>query len=75
VQRDGDGFVLTGEGVDRRSWPLERAPMALETSVPGLFAAGDVRANEVKRVAAAVGEGSVSVPMVHRYLRDVRTRW
>jgi thioredoxin reductase (NADPH) len=46
--------------------------MALETSVPGVFAAGDVRANDVKRVAAAVGEGAVSVPMVHRYLREMR---
>ena len=72
VQRDGSGFVLTGGDVDRRTWPLDRPPLALETSVPGVFAAGDVRANDVKRVAAAVGEGAVSVPMVHRYLRKVR---
>jgi thioredoxin reductase (NADPH) len=72
VQRDDYGFVLTGDAVDRRTWPLERAPLALETSVPGVFAAGDVRANDVKRVAAAVGEGSITVPMVHRFLRDAR---
>jgi thioredoxin reductase (NADPH) len=72
VQRDGQGFVLTGGDVDRATWPLDRPPLALETSVPGVFAAGDVRANDVKRVAAAVGEGAVSVPMVHRYLREVR---
>jgi thioredoxin reductase (NADPH) len=72
VQRDNHGFVLTGGDVDRRTWPLDRPPLALETSVPGVFAAGDVRANDVKRVAAAVGEGAVSVPMVHRYLREVR---
>jgi thioredoxin reductase (NADPH) len=72
VQRDGHGFVLTGGDVDRATWPLDRPPLALETSVPGVFAAGDVRANDVKRVAAAVGEGAVSVPMVHRYLREVR---
>jgi thioredoxin reductase (NADPH) len=72
VQRDRHGFVLTGDDVDRRSWPLERLPMALETSVPGVFAAGDVRANDVKRVAAAVGEGAICVPMVHQYLREAR---
>ncbi len=72
VQRDGHGFVLTGGDIDRRTWRLDRPPLALETSVPGVFAAGDVRANDVKRVAAAVGEGAVSVPMVHRYLREVR---
>jgi thioredoxin reductase (NADPH) len=72
IQRDGHGFVLTGGDVDLRPWPLDRPPLALETSVPGVFAAGDVRANDVKRVAAAVGEGAVSVPMVHRYLREVR---
>jgi thioredoxin reductase (NADPH) len=70
VQRDGHGFVLTGADIDRAGWPLARPPFALETSVPGVFAAGDVRANDVKRVAAAVGEGAVSIPMVHRYLAD-----
>ena len=52
-------------------WPLDRPPQPFETSIPGVFAAGDVRAGNVKRVAAAVGEGSVTVPMVHRYLQDV----
>ena len=74
IQRDDHGFVLTGTDVDLAGWPLARSPFALETSVPGVFAAGDVRANGVKRVAAAVGEGAVSVPMVHRYLADRRRR-
>ena len=74
VQRDEHGFVLTGTDIDPDRWPLARPPFALETSVPGVFAAGDVRANEVKRVAAAVGEGAVSIPMVHRYLADRQAR-
>ena len=57
-------------GTDGRS---NGHPQALETSVPGVFAAGDVRANNVKRVAAAVGEGSITVPMVHRYLEELRS--
>ena len=74
IQRDDHGFVVTGDAVDRARWPLARPPHALETSVPGVFAAGDVRANNVKRVAAAVGEGSISVPMVHRFLEELRAR-
>jgi thioredoxin reductase (NADPH) len=70
VQRDEHGFVLTGAEIDVAGWPLARPPFALETSVPGVFAAGDVRANGVKRVAAAVGEGAVSVPMIHRFLAE-----
>jgi thioredoxin reductase (NADPH) len=70
IQCDGHGFVLTGTDIDGSGWPLPRSPFALETSVPGVFAAGDVRANGVKRVAAAAGEGAMSVPMVHRYLAD-----
>jgi thioredoxin reductase (NADPH) len=71
VQRDAHGFVLTGEAVDRTGWPLTRPPHPFESSVPGVFAAGDVRAGNVKRVAAAVGEGSVAVPMVHQYLDEL----
>ena len=70
------GFVLTGPDLPRtngrpRGWPLDRDPFLLETSVPGVFAAGDVRAGSGKRVAAAVGEGSGAVGMVHRYLETV----
>ena len=68
IERDEQGFVLTGADIDATRWSLSRPPFALETSVPGVFAAGDLRANGVKRVAAAAGEGAVSVPMVHRYL-------
>ena len=52
-------------------WPLPRPPYALETSVPGVFAAGDVRLDSMKRVASAVGEGSMAVQLVHRYLATV----
>jgi thioredoxin reductase (NADPH) len=75
IERDDHGFVRTGGDIDPNRWPLEgRGPFALETSVPGVFAAGDVRANDVKRVAAAVGEGAIAVPMVHRYLAERRSR-
>jgi thioredoxin reductase (NADPH) len=73
MQRDTRGFVCTGSDVTPDAWPLVRPPLPLETSVPGVFAAGDVRANDVKRVAAAVGEGAVSIPMVHRYLSELRS--
>ena len=70
--RDGRGFVLTGPELMASEhagrWPLARAPFALETSVPGVFAAGDVRLDSMKRVASAVGEGAMSVYLVHRYL-------
>jgi thioredoxin reductase (NADPH) len=71
VSRDGRGFVLTGPDLPPGptiGWPLERGPYALETSVPGVFAAGDVRLDSMKRVASAVGEGAMSVYLVHRYL-------
>ena len=55
-------------GGGRAGWPLDRDPYYLEASVPGVFAAGDVRANSVKRVASAVGEGAMAVQLVHRYL-------
>jgi thioredoxin reductase (NADPH) len=69
VARDGHGFVLTGPDLPVEvAWPLDRGPFALETSVPGVFAAGDVRRDSMKRVASAVGEGAMSVYLVHRYL-------
>jgi thioredoxin reductase (NADPH) len=76
VERDPGGFILTGpdlrvDGRLPRSWLLERDPFLLETSVPGIFAAGDVRHGSSKRVAAAVGEGSSAVGMVHKYLETV----
>ncbi|MGE5857787.1 MAG: pyridine nucleotide-disulfide oxidoreductase, partial [Solirubrobacterales bacterium] len=67
VDRDGQGFVLTGTDLpDDREWPLDRSPFLLETSMPGVFAAGDVRHGSVKRVASAVGEGSVAIQLLHR---------
>jgi thioredoxin reductase (NADPH) len=57
--------------VARFDWPLPRAPYALETSVPGVFAAGDVRFDSMKRVASAVGEGAMAVHLVHRYLATI----
>ncbi len=65
------GYVLTGSDVrDAGRWALERDPYLLETSSPGIFACGDVRFAPVKRVAAAVGEGSMAIAFVHQYLRD-----
>jgi len=74
VARDARGFVLTGPelaGAPEVAWPLERSPFALETSIPGVFAAGDVRLDSMKRVASAVGEGAMAVYLVHRYLATV----
>jgi thioredoxin reductase (NADPH) len=73
VARDERGFVLTGPDLTERDltgWPLDRRPHLLEASVPGVFAAGDVRHGSIKRVASAVGEGSVAVMFVHRYLNE-----
>jgi thioredoxin reductase (NADPH) len=75
VALDDKGFVKTGTDLRLRElaaarWPLERAPYLLETSVPGIFAVGDVRAGNVKRVASAVGEGSISVQLVHKALAE-----
>jgi thioredoxin reductase (NADPH) len=67
VERDERGFILTGTEVEN-AWPLERAPMLFETSVPGVFAAGDVRHASVKRVTTAMGEGATVVQLVHRQL-------
>ncbi|HET8624251.1 MAG TPA: FAD-dependent oxidoreductase, partial [Gemmatimonadales bacterium] len=76
VLRDEHGFVLTGPDLPRRDgrpkgWPLDREPYLLETSTPGVFAAGDVRHQSVKRVASAVGEGSIAVQFTHRFLAEV----
>jgi thioredoxin reductase (NADPH) len=70
VARDERGFILAGPDVPAATWPLSRAPLGLETSVPGVFVAGDVRARSIKRVASAVGEGSMSVSLIHQYLGD-----
>jgi len=67
IEVDRNGFVKTGLQVVE-SWPLRRQPFLLETSSPGIFAAGDVRLGSTKRVASAVGEGSMAVQFVHQYL-------
>ncbi len=77
VERDSHGFILTGsqllqDGKPPRDWPLDRLPFLLESSVPGIFAVGDVRSNSVKRVASAVGEGSIAIQFVHQYLSTVK---
>ena len=75
IALDGRGFVLTGGEVHAAGrWPLERDPYLLETSVPGIFACGDVRLGPVKRVAAAVGEGSMAIAFVHQYLKHPETQ-
>jgi thioredoxin reductase (NADPH) len=76
VERDQRGYVLTGRdlatpGGAPDGWPLERPPLLLETSLPGVFAAGDVRCRSVKRVASAVGEGAIAVQLVHEYLAEL----
>jgi thioredoxin reductase (NADPH) len=75
VARDEHGFVWTGpdllvDGARPAGWVLGRDPYYLESSVPGVFVAGDVRAQSVKRVASAVGEGAMAVTLVHRYLEE-----
>jgi len=73
VAMNEKGFIYTGGDVQAftSDWKLDRDPFALETSVPGVFAAGDVRDGAVRRVASAVGEGSIAVTFVHRYLDTV----
>jgi len=76
VQRDKRGFVLAGpdllrDGKPPKGWTLERAPFLLETNVPGIFVAGDVRYGSVKRVASGVGEGAIAVQFIHQYLSKV----
>lgn len=70
VQVDGRGFLLTGADITPELWTEDRPPLPFETSLPGVFVIGDVRHGSVKRVAAAVGEGSVAIGSVHRYLTD-----
>ena len=76
VERDERGFILTGVDLTRdgkmpKGWQLERNPYWVESSVPGVFAAGDVRHGSVKRVASGVGEGSIAVQFTHQYLSEV----
>jgi thioredoxin reductase (NADPH) len=78
VERDRQGFILTGRdlmaeggGERPKAWTLSRDPLPFETSVPGIFAAGDARAGSGKRVASAVGEGSATLSMIHEYLETV----
>src|SRR6476620_7788065 len=77
IERDANGFILTGPDLihDGRKhpqgWTLDRQPFLLETNVPGIFAAGDVRHGSIKRVAAGVGEGSIAVQLIHQYLKKV----
>jgi thioredoxin reductase (NADPH) len=76
VARDPRGFIYAGadlkQGDHFRGWNRDRDPFLLETSVPGIFVAGDVRHNSVKRVASGVGEGSIAIMFVHRYLAEAR---
>jgi thioredoxin reductase (NADPH) len=68
LHRDERGFILTGSDIPAHAWSVHRPPLPFETSMPGVFAVGDVRHGSVKRVAGAVGEGSVAVGSVHQYL-------
>src|SRR6202043_3389891 len=75
VALDAKGFIKTGpalspEDLTAANWPLARAPHLLETSLPGVFAVGDVRAGNIKRVASAVGEGAIAVAFVHQVLHE-----
>ena len=77
IQRDANGFILTGSdllqnGLQRpQNWALDRQPFLLETDIPGIFAAGDVRHGSIKRIAAGVGEGSTAIQLIHQYLSKV----
>jgi thioredoxin reductase (NADPH) len=77
VAMDQQGFILTGRDLDPilasapRKWPLGRPPQMLETSLPAVYAVGDIRSGNVKRVASAVGEGAISIHLVHRALAEI----
>jgi thioredoxin reductase (NADPH) len=72
IEKDAKEFIRTGPSLSQSShWKLRRQPFLLETSHPGVFAAGDVRSGSVKRVASAVGEGAMAVMFVHEYLKDM----
>ena len=77
IERDANGFILTGPDLIHdgnkhpQGWTLDRQPFLLETNIPGVFAAGDVRHGSMKRVAASVGEGSIAVQLIHQYLKKV----
>ena len=75
VTLDSKGFIKTGpdlllEDLGAAGWPLTRPPYLLETSLPGVFALGDVRGSSIKRVASAVGEGSIAISFVHKVLQE-----
>ena len=74
LERDPKGYICTGR--DLTTWKLERAPFPLETNLPGVFCAGDVRHNSIKRVSSGVGEGSMAVSFIHQYLalQETKTR-
>jgi thioredoxin reductase (NADPH) len=77
VALDQQGFILTGRDLDPvlasapQKWPLDRPPQMLESSLPAVFAVGDIRSGNVKRVASAVGEGAISIHLVHRALAEL----
>jgi thioredoxin reductase (NADPH) len=76
LARDRQGYILTGPDLPashRARWPPGRPPLPLQTSLPGVFAAGDARRGSVTRVASAVGEGAATIPLVHRYLHTTAT--
>jgi thioredoxin reductase (NADPH) len=70
LERDPEGYIRTGGDIPGAAWDLARPPMLLETSMPGVFAIGDVRSGAVKRVVSAVGDGGVGIGQVHRYLAE-----
>jgi thioredoxin reductase (NADPH) len=75
VLRDNHGFILTGSDLYDHKHPqnmiMDHHPLLLETNIPGIFAAGDIRHNSIKRIASAVGEGATAIQLIHQYLRNV----